>query len=122
MADIESVANEFVQFYYNTFDSDRSSLRNLYRDDSYLTFETNRVAGVNSIIETLAGLRFQKVQHKISTFDAQPTPDGHIVVLVTGFLLIDDAEHPQTFAQTFHLVPSGGTYYVMNDLFRLIYA
>lgn len=30
MADINTVAEAFVKFYYQTFDSDRSSLRSLY--------------------------------------------------------------------------------------------
>ena len=37
-------------------------------------------------------------------------------------LQIDDSEHPQKYGQTFQLMPDGGgSYYVLNDVFRLIY-
>jgi len=121
--DFVAVANQFTTFYYTTFDNDRSQLQPLYRDNSMMTFETNQVEGAAKIIEKLVNLPFAKVQHKASTIDAQPAgPDGSIIVLVTGLLLIDGGEHPQTYSQTFHLMPEGGTYFVLNDIFRLIYA
>jgi len=70
----------------------------------------------------LQSLPFSKVQHNITTLDAQPTGQGNIFVLVTGLLLIDDSEHPQQYSQAFHLIAEGGSYYVLNDIFRLIYA
>jgi hypothetical protein len=30
MADLKSIAKQFIDFYYNTFDSDRSQLASLY--------------------------------------------------------------------------------------------
>ncbi|KAL7270571.1 Nuclear transport factor 2 [Rhizina undulata] len=87
-----------------------------------MTFETNQVMGVDNIVEKLVSLPFSKVVHRQDTTDAQPAgPDGSIIVLVTGALLIDDSEHPQLYSQTFHLIAEAGSYYVLNDLFRLIY-
>jgi hypothetical protein len=69
-----------------------------------LTFETSQVQGAQAIIEKLtvgsacsrtAGLTpnqslpFAKVQHKLTTLDAQPSSAaGGIMVLVTGKLLV----------------------------------
>ena len=40
------------------------------------------------------------MQHKVDTRDAQPTGDGHsLVVLVTGMLLVDDGQNPLKFSQ-----------------------
>ncbi|MDI1493003.1 MAG: Nuclear transport factor 2 [Ramalina farinacea] len=88
-----------------------------------LTFETNQVQGATNIIEKLVSLPFEKTQHRIDTLDAQPSStDGGVMVMVTGKLLIDDSEHPQNYAQTFQILPDGaGSYYVMNDIFRLLY-
>lgn len=123
MADFNSVAQQFTEFYYQQFDSDRSQLGNLYRDNSMLTFETSQVQGAKSIVEKLTTLPFQKVVHRIVTLDAQPSNEaGGILVMVTGELLIDDEQNPQRYAQVFQLSPDAGSYYVYNDVFRLNYS
>jgi len=123
MADINAVAEQFTTFYYQSFDSNRSSLGPLYRDTSMLTFEGAPIQGVSSIIEKLTSLPFQKVQHKVTTRDAQPSSQSvaSLIVNVTGLLVIDDSPNPLQFSQVFHLIPEGGSYYVLNDIFRLNY-
>ncbi|KAB8229938.1 Nuclear transport factor 2 [Aspergillus alliaceus] len=123
MADFQSIAQQFVQFYYQTFDSNRASLAGLYRDQSMLTFETNSVQGVANITEKLTSLPFQKVAHQVGTLDAQPSnQDGGILVMVTGALLVDEEQKPMNYTQTFQLLPDGaGSYFVFNDIFRLVY-
>lgn len=88
-----------------------------------LTFEGSQHQGTAAIIEKLKALPFQAVKHQVDTKDAQPTgPDSlSIVVLVTGKLLVDDSPAPLQFTQTFTLNPDGGSYYVYNDVFRLVY-
>ncbi|KAI9864436.1 MAG: Nuclear transport factor 2 [Vezdaea acicularis] len=125
------MAKQFVDFYYKTFDRDRKGLAALYvrkilnipqRPNSMLTFETASTYGVEAIVEKLVSLPFQKIVHRISTFDPQPSSDnGNILVLVTGEMGVDDGEHPMRYSQVFQLVPDGGSYYVLNDVFRIIY-
>ncbi|KAJ7158946.1 nuclear transport factor 2 [Mycena filopes] len=124
MADPAAVATQFVDFYYNTFDSDRSGLAALYRDNSMLSFEGSQIAGAPAIAEKLVNLPFQKVQHKVTTRDAQPSSGtvASILVSVTGLLVVDDSPNPLQFSQVFHLIPDGASYYVFNDIFRLNYA
>jgi len=72
----------------------------------------------------MQSLPFGKVQHQVTTLDAQPSSvsDGGILVQVTGALLVDEEQRPMNYAQTFQLLPDGnGSYYVFNDIFRLIY-
>ncbi|EEP82528.1 nuclear transport factor 2 [Uncinocarpus reesii 1704] len=117
------VAQQFVQFYYKTFDENRAGLSALYRAESMLTFETTSIQGAASILEKLTTLPFQKVAHQVSTLDAQPTNTGGIVVMVTGALLVDEEAKPMSYSQTFQLLPDGaGSYFVFNDIFRLISA
>lgn len=117
------MAQQFCDFYYQTFDADRSQLGNLYKQDSMLTFETSQLQGANDIVEKLVSLPFQKVAHRISTLDAQPaSPNGDILVMVTGELQIDDEQNTQRYSQVFHLLPDGQSYYVFNDIFRLNYS
>ncbi|KAI5788487.1 nuclear transport factor 2 [Geopyxis carbonaria] len=122
MTDFSAVAQQFTEYYYNTFKNDRSQLGPLYVDESMLTFETNQVQGTAAIVEKLTSLPFQKVAHHVASLDAQPAgPDGSIIVHVTGKLMIDEEANPQSYSQTFHLIPRAGSYYVRNDLFRLVY-
>jgi hypothetical protein len=53
MADITAISKQFTEFYYSTFDSDRSALANLYRDHSMLTFEGQPTQGGSAIVEKL---------------------------------------------------------------------
>ncbi|PPR03940.1 hypothetical protein CVT26_001145 [Gymnopilus dilepis] len=114
MADINTIAKQFVDFYYQTFAGNRTGLKSLYRDHSMLTFEGTPIQGAAAIAEKLEGLPFQKVQHKITTLDAQPSSPSvaSLLVSVTGLLLVDDSENPLNFSQVFQLIPDGGTYYV----------
>ncbi|TNY21599.1 nuclear transport factor 2 [Rhodotorula diobovata] len=123
MADINAIAKQFTDFYYQTFDADRKNLAPLYRDHSMLSFEAQQFQGTNSIIEKLASLPFTTIQHRISTMDAQPaaTDKASMIVLVTGQLLTGDEQNALSFSQAFHLIPEGGSYYIFNDVFRLVY-
>lgn len=95
----------------------------IQRDHSMLTFESSQMQGARNIIEKLTSLPFQKVQHRISTLDAQPASEnGDVLVMVTGELLIDEEQNPQRYSQVFHLIPDNGSYFVLNDIFRLNYA
>lgn len=105
-----------------------------------LTFETTAIQGVSGIVEKLTvryaamlsvllltvfqNLPFNKVVHQVSTLDAQPSNEsGGIMVMVTGALLVDEEQRPMNYSQVFQLIPDGsGSYYVFNDVFRLIYS
>ena len=84
------------------------------------------------------GLAFSKVQHKITTLDAQPSSPttASLIVSVTGLLAVriprsdssvtdcsaqvDDSPNPLNFSQVFQLVPEGGSYYVYASSWALI--
>ncbi|KAK0258284.1 Nuclear transport factor 2 [Friedmanniomyces endolithicus] len=115
-------AEQFVEFYYKAFDSDRNSLAALYGHDSMLTFEASPSQGVGNIIQKLQELPFKQVQHQVATLDAQPSDErGGILVVVSGALLVEEERRPMSYAQTFQLKPRDGSYYVFNDVFRLVY-
>ncbi|PAV23318.1 nuclear transport factor 2 [Pyrrhoderma noxium] len=123
MADFNynAIAQQFTQFYYSTFDTDRAQLAPLYRPDSMLTFEGAQHLGAQGIVSKLEELPFQKVVHQVTTMDVQPSSPTvrSMLVSVSGLLKVDDGEHPLQFSQIFHLVPDGDSYYVFNDIFRL---
>ncbi|CAF9934658.1 Nuclear transport factor 2 [Imshaugia aleurites] len=123
MADFNTIAQQFTEFYYNTFDQDRKNLAALYVRRHLEPLYSAAIQGVAGIIEKLTTLPFEKVAHKVSTLDAQPSNEsGGILVMVTGALLVDEEQRPMNYTQVFQLLPDGsGSYYVFNDAFRLIY-
>lgn len=122
MADPDAVAKAFTDHYYNTFDTNRSGLTGLYQDQSLLSFEGQKFQGSQQIMQKLTTLPFQQCKHHVSSIDAQPSIGGGLIVFVTGQLLPEGETNPLKFSQTFHLMPTGGSYVVTNDLFRLNYA
>jgi hypothetical protein len=67
-------------------------------------------------------LPFKQVQHQVATLDAQPSDaNGGILVVVSGVLLVEEEKRPMSYAQTFQLKPRNNSYYVFNDVFRLVY-
>ena len=83
---------QFVDYYYKTFDTNRMGLAPLYQEQSLLSFEGNRIQGVQAIMQKLTSLPFQQCQHSVSSLDAQPSLSNGIIVFVTGQLLVRNAE------------------------------
>ena len=83
--------------------------------------EAQPFKGVAAIIEKLQELPFGKVDHQVATTDAQPSgDDGGIVIMVTGGLLTEREDRPKPYVQIFRLLPEAGTYFVQNDMCRLV--
>ncbi|CAN6975724.1 unnamed protein product [Brassica rapa subsp. trilocularis] len=122
--DPDAVAKAFVEHYYSTFDNNRIGLGGLYQEASMLTFEGQKIQGVQSIVAKLTSLPFQQCKHNISTVDCQPSgPASGMLVFVSGNLQLAGEEHALKFSQMFHLMPTPqGSFYVFNDIFRLNYA
>ncbi|KAK4603265.1 nuclear transport factor 2B [Quercus suber] len=120
----DEVSKAFVEHYYSTFDSNRSALANLYQEGSMLTFEGQKIQGSPNIVAKLTSLPFQQCKHHITTVDCQPSgPSGGMLVFVSGNLQISGEQHALKFSQMFHLIPTPqGSFYVLNDIFRLNYA
>ncbi|XVF25990.1 hypothetical protein REPUB_Repub13aG0261900 [Reevesia pubescens] len=120
---IDLVGKTFVDYYYHLFDNDRPSLSSLYQSSSMLTFEGQKIQGVEDITAKLNQLPFDQCRHLISTTDSQPSSfTGGIVVFVSGSLQLAGEEHHLRFSQMFHLIPMlEGNFFVQNDIFRLNY-
>ncbi|KAJ4703187.1 Nuclear transport factor 2 [Melia azedarach] len=120
---VESVGKSFVNYYYHLFDNDRASLSSLYQPTSMLTFEGQKIIGVDNISAKLNQLPFDQCRHMISTVDSQTcSTTGGIVIFVSGSLQLAGEEHHLRFSQMFHLIPQPqGNFFLQNDIFRLNY-
>eukprot|EP01134_Creolimax_fragrantissima_P006511 CFRG6511T1 len=114
----KEIGDQFAQFYYQTFDTNRAGLAPLYQADSMMTWEGTACQGQQAIIEKLSTLSFQSVAHNITRIDCQPGPDNSVLVMVIGQLKADQ-DAPLPFSQVFQLKSLNGNYYCYNDIFSL---
>jgi hypothetical protein len=110
-SEYDVVARAFVDYYYQTFDTNRAALAALYGNTSMLSFEGHLVAGAQEIGLKLAQLPFEQCRHSISTIDCQPTPSfqGGILVFVSGNLQLGGEEHKLRFSQVTESINLGRT-------------
>ncbi|KAN0083312.1 hypothetical protein V8E54_002400 [Elaphomyces granulatus] len=118
------LAEKFLNFYYESFDSDPVRLAQFYRDNSTLIYEKEKELfyGRDAIIKKLCDQRlaFQRVVHSGNTITVQPS-NGGALILVTGTVTFDE-ERPVNFAQAFQLLPDGlGSVFILNDIFKLVF-
>ena len=97
------------------------NIAGLYNERSMLTFEGAQMQGPQLIVEKYS--KAGQLQFDVSTFDVQPCPSPDCMcIFVTGKLKIDGG-NPLHFTQFFQLVASApGSYYIHNDILRLVYA
>lgn len=118
----EQIGKAFTEQYYNLFDNPatRANLSTLYNaEQSLMSFEGQAMQGSVKIMEKIQSLTFQKIAHLVTAVDCQPMFDGGVLVNVLGQLKTDD-DPPQSFVQNFVLKPSGDSYYIQHDAFRLV--
>jgi hypothetical protein len=114
----QNIGKAFCTQYYDAFDMDRKLLAPLFTDVSIMSFEGDIKIGMKAIIEKLTSLPFTTVKHIATEIDCQPTVDSCILISVLGQLKADE-DQPKSFHQSFLLKSINGTYYVVNDVFRL---
>lgn len=115
----QQIGPQFVEYYYNTFDTNREGVVALYHPTALLTFEETQAQGHEQIREALTKkVTFGNIQHAITKVDCQPTPDRGIIILVTGRLKTDE-DHPHGFSQTFYVKAEAQSFFIIHDIFRL---
>uniref|UniRef100_A0A0N5BHY8 NTF2-related export protein n=1 Tax=Strongyloides papillosus TaxID=174720 RepID=A0A0N5BHY8_STREA len=115
----------FVNHYYSKFDvgdvnTRTQGLSDLYDpENSYLTFEGKQCKGRDQILSQHQQLTFQQIKRALTKIDCQPLYDGAIAVVVIGQLQTDE-DPIQSFNHFFILRPNAGSFFISNEVFRLV--
>lgn len=120
--DIDSIANKFVNTYYEYFASDRSKLEKFYREPSCLSFEGQGYQGLKKIMNKLRNLPIKSIEHNTQSVDTQPSGCGGLMIFITGDLKIDHMTNAVHFTQSLHIIPleeNPTQFWIQNDIFRL---
>ncbi|CAD5209720.1 UNVERIFIED_CONTAM: putative nuclear transport factor 2, partial [Eudyptes robustus] len=121
----EQIGNALIQLYYSKFDvpdgaTRAAGLQELYDPEaSIMTFEGSQVRGRQAILEKFGTLPFQQIQRAITKVDCQPLADGSVAIAVFGQLKTDE-DPVNSFTQFFVLKPNGGSFFIANEIFRLV--
>jgi len=118
----DQIGKAFTTQYYQLFDNPatRPQLQQMYNaEQSLMSFEGQQMQGAAKIMEKIQTLTFQQIAHIITAIDCHPMFDGGILVNVLGQLKTDD-DQPKSFMQNFVLKPSGDSFYIQHDVFRLV--
>ncbi len=75
--------------------------------------------GQQAIVDKLKALSFQKVSRLTTAIDVQVTVEQGILINVIGRLQTDN-DPPHSFTQTFYLRFANGTWFILNEMFRLL--
>lgn len=110
------VGLQFVQMYYRLMETDRKSLAPFYNDQSMMTFENGTFSGQQRIMEKL--MANPSAKYSILTCDCQPSLNNGVIAFIMGDVSLDNSP-PMKFAHMVQLLPSGTSYCVLNDVFRL---
>ena len=113
------IVTDFLNAFYKMMMEDRMSILPIYRNSSLLTYNGGNHAGVESIKKHLEGLSFKKISYNFDDYDAQPLHGGGILIVVAGELCMDDSDRFK-FNQTFVLMPEGETWFIQNDVLKII--
>ncbi|KAE9550894.1 hypothetical protein FO519_005897 [Halicephalobus sp. NKZ332] len=123
--DFNAIGEAFVSHFYSAFDVNdpnqrAQALSGLYDpENSYMTFEGVQVKGRDAILQKFSGLTFREIRRAVTKTDCQPLPDGSILVSVLGQLKTDE-DPVNSYNQVFILKPSAGSFYISNEIFRLM--
>lgn len=114
-------ASAFVDQFYASFDGNRGALGALYQADSMLTFEGEQVQGAVAITALLANLPLMnhRKDSQYPVVDAQPLPNGGIMVHVLGQFVVAEQDAWHSFSELFTLSPRPNGYYLLNHIFRM---
>ena len=119
---MEDFAKQFVQAFYQQFDTNKQNLVNFYQQPSQLTFQNNFCQGSEAIMQKIMSLPFQSIRHivdDISCHQIQATQVPMVLIHVYGKLSID-GDNPMAFTETFILANNNNNWFVLNDIMKLV--
>lgn len=63
-------------------------------------------------------MKFQKATYNITSFTAQSSSNGGMIIFVLGKIAIDDDANAINFNEVFQIFPNGGSFAIVNQMFR----
>ncbi|KNH05763.1 nuclear transport factor 2 [Perkinsela sp. CCAP 1560/4] len=118
MDQFEQNGKGFLQNYYSALQSNKSALAGCYSEESFVTYNGQRMKGTSPIMEKLNSLP-AIAGYNISSVECQPTKDNGVIAVVDGELKLQGEEHALRFMEVFNLGFQGGAGRINNQIFSV---
>nr|XP_002129876.1 probable nuclear transport factor 2 [Ciona intestinalis] len=118
--ELHELGRAFAQHYYTKICVGRQELDQLYAPDSVMTFEGLECSGREAVMAKLKALTFKSIHYSITSIDCQPTGLPNTVFLMVLGQLKTDEDPPHSFCQTFILRGFEASFFIVNDVFRMV--
>ena len=121
-----SLARNFIQHYYTTYDSSFQNLASLYKPTSKFTFSDKEYIGFNNLYADLSyNVGVTNYEHRCETYDAQPINRHEIFLTVTGTMRIVThgvCSNYFKFVESFIISKDriNNRFFIRNTIFRVI--
>lgn len=122
----QELAQEFVNLYYTTYDSNIQNLVYFFKAESLFTFIDEEIIGFNNLYNRLVNhYCVYKISHEITSFSAQPMGNKTLFIQVIGNLRVNDHMYNtpvQPFTETFVLQrdDAAAAYFIHNTIFKIL--
>ncbi|XP_069112165.1 nuclear transport factor 2-like [Argopecten irradians] len=120
---LNEFAQQFLKTYYTILDGpadSRAGIAQLYNDACQMTYEGQKFDGKNAVAAKFASLSsIASMVHDITSFDVQMVNEATIMIAVLGQFKTNDQEHALGFMQTFLVKGEGGSFTIIDDIYRL---
>mgnify|MGYP001277524331 CR=1 FL=1 len=118
----KEIGEEFVKYFYSTFDNNFLELVHLFDSDSKFTYLDQEVVGFNNLYSSLTNhFGINKIEHIIDDVKSQPLGDKTVIIQVKGRVSTND-QNPVNFVESFLLQYRFETksFFCHSDIFNVI--
>ena len=121
----KSIAQEFCNKYYTTYDTNYQNLIHFYKPESFITYQQVEVSGFNNLYQLFVNNNMTKFTHSIISIDAQPMGVKTVMITVLGTVKINDYllnSKSNSFSESFILQKDDltQTFYIYNHICRIV--
>jgi hypothetical protein len=118
MSGYKDIGKQFVDQFYNNFNSNVKTSYQFYNDNAYLTFNDNEYGGVNAIKNLYNS--FGAIQHFITNINYQPI-DNNILIIAKGYIIksktFNSKKEIHEYHETIVLSMMSGNWEIINHIF-----
>ena len=118
MDQYETTGKNFLQSYYGALQNNKPVLSACYSENSFITYNGQRMQGTSAIMEKLNSLP-AIAGFNIVSVECQPTKDMGVIALVDGELKLQGEEHALRFMEIFYLSFQNGKGQINNQIFSV---
>lgn len=117
----KKIAEEFLTYYYNIYDTDFPHLNHLYHKESQFTFRDNEVYGFNNLLNIITNkYKIYKFTHSVIHATVQPINNSDLLISVNGQISVNNSPHYDKFIETIIIRRNDDNVFsILNTIFIL---